>query len=92
MPGHRKVVVTKLIGSKDKVPRLQTALAGIEMAPPVVGKCYEVKLNDGHLFLRTSLLSKISDGYIHTRNSVYKVKVLNRGGEFNQGKRIGSDY
>jgi len=77
MAKHRKVVVTKLIGSRDKVPRLQTALEGIEIAPPVVGKCYKVKLDGGHLFLRTSLVSKISDGYIHTRNSVYKVEVLN---------------
>lgn len=80
---HRKVIVTKVIGPRNSGPTFRTPLSGIEVAPPVVGKPYQVQLKEGTL-LRTTVVTKLSKGHIQTENSVYRVEVLNRGGDFNQ--------
>jgi hypothetical protein len=82
-PEHRKVVLTKLVGSEYAGTPLQSPELGFEILPAVVGKPYLVELERGGL-LRTSVVTKISDGYIHTHNSLYKVEVLNEEREFSQ--------
>ena len=73
-PEHRRVVITRLSGPKNAGARLHIPLSGIEIAPPVVGKCYKVELDDGRL-LRTPPLTEISNRYICTHNSLYKIEV-----------------
>jgi hypothetical protein len=80
---HHKVVITKLVGPEPAGETLQTPLSGYELAPPDVGERYQVVLDDGRL-LRTSVVTKISNGYIHTHNSLYKVEESNRKGESNR--------
>ena len=82
-PKHRKVVLTKVVGSEHTGTRLHSSELGFEILPAVVGKPYLVELEGGGL-LRTSVVRKISDGYIHTHNSLYKVEELNGEREFSQ--------
>jgi hypothetical protein len=76
---HRIVLITKVLGPNKLGIRPQTSLLGFEKAPPVVGKPYQVSLEVGPL-LTTSVVHKISDEYIQTDNSLYKVQVQNEEG------------
>jgi hypothetical protein len=70
----QKVRLTKVIGPEDGI-KLQFPLLGLEEAAPVVGESYRMLKEDGGTFC-TSVVTKISPGYIQTLNSVYKIERL----------------
>jgi len=72
---RRIVLITKVLGAEEVGISLQTPLLGYEKAPPVVSQPYQVELEGGRL-LTTSVVNKISDEYVHTHNSLYKVEAL----------------
>jgi hypothetical protein len=72
---RKRVCVTKVVGKDSFAAKLQTPLLGFEKAPPVVGERYQVVLQDGNV-LNTSEVIKISNEYIHTVNSLYKIETV----------------
>jgi len=72
---QRRVCITKLIGEEDNGITLQAPICGFEGSRPGVGEPYQIVLEDGDNLV-TSVVVKISDEYVHTRNSLYKVEVL----------------
>lgn len=62
---------------------LDTIIEGWEQQPPVVGKSYVVLQENGR-FIRTSSITKITGKFLHTRNSVYELEIL----EQNHGPKV----
>jgi|Deesub1362B_J571_1020462.scaffolds.fasta_scaffold02675_5 hypothetical protein len=48
---------------------------GWEESPPQTGKVYRIFKDNGGLF-RTSVIRKVSSGYIQTQNSLYRLEVI----------------
>jgi hypothetical protein len=71
-----KVRVIKVGGNTGNQPWHANAVVGIEMNTPLVGDRYLVLRERGAVYL-TSTVTKILDGCIHTRNSVYRIEVMN---------------
>ena len=68
--GLRRVQLTRVSGGKG-----QTSVSGWEESPPEVGRSYRLFQENGSV-LRTSPITRISEGYIQTRNSLYQLAVI----------------
>lgn len=71
----RKVRVTKVRGKKDSGLEARLAVEGWEEARPKVGSTYRVFRDDGGVF-RSGTVIKVAKDLFQTRNSVYKIEVL----------------
>jgi hypothetical protein len=74
----RKVLITRMIGSDTLALKAQASISAIELTPALIGAPYRAVLQDG-ICLKTSAVVKISNRYIQTLNSVYKIEAV----EFN---------
>jgi hypothetical protein len=66
----RRVRLTKVSGGKG-----HATIAGWEEAPPEVGKSYRVFQENGSV-VRTSPITRVSEGFVQTRNSLYQLEIL----------------
>lgn len=73
--GLPKVEVVKTTGTKRSQRETITSIVGWEIYRPRIGRPYKVLLEDGGLYI-TSSITKILTGYFKTKNSVYEIKVL----------------
>ena len=68
----RKVRITKMGGARGK---MQAVIVGWEESPPQVGKIYRVFQENGSV-IRTTPVTRVSPGYVQTRNSLYQLEVV----------------
>lgn len=73
-PSQRRVRVTKVLGMGKGEIRYQ-AFEGMEEAPPAAGRPYRV-LTDSEVVIRTSPVLQVTFPYFQTRNSVYRIEVV----------------
>lgn len=71
---QRRVRVTKVLGMGKGEIKYQ-AFEGVEEAPPAAGRPYRVR-TDGEVTIRTSPVLQVTFPYFQTRNSVYRVEVV----------------
>jgi hypothetical protein len=77
-PGlRRRVRVIKISGRGNAKILSRSPIVGWEETPPIVGKRYRVFKKESMVF-STSLVTKIAAGYFRTRNSVYRLEVLEK--------------
>jgi len=81
---RQKVRLTKVIGQENGV-RLLRPILGIQETPPVVGESYRIIKEDGGTFY-TSVVIKVSPGYIQTLNSVYRIEASEPDDSEDSGK------
>jgi hypothetical protein len=72
--GAKKIRLTKVHGL-DSVVKIGEFIIGFEESPPEPGKAYCLTTLDGKAF-RTSIIVRLSQAYIHTRNSIYYIETL----------------
>lgn len=73
-PSHRRVRVTKVLGMGKGEIKYQ-AFEGVEETPPIAGRPYRVR-TDGEATIRTSPVLQVTFPYFQTRNSVYRIEVV----------------
>ena len=70
----RRVRLTKIAGKSNASQRTKTII-GWEETPPREGKIYRIFTDRGSAF-STSTVIKVAPGYIQTKNSVYRLEVI----------------
>jgi len=73
-PSQRRVRVTKVLGMGKGEIKYQ-AFEGVEETPPTAGRPYRVR-TDGEVTIRTSPVLQVTFPYFQTRNSVYRIEVV----------------
>ncbi len=73
-PSQRRVRVTKVLGMGKGEIKYQ-AFEGVEETPPTAGRPYRVR-TDGDVTIRTSPVIQVTFPYFQTRNSVYRIEVV----------------
>ncbi len=74
---RRRVRVTKVLGMGKGEIKYQE-FEGVEETPPTAGRPYRVR-TDGEVTIRTSPVLQVTFPYFQTRNSVYRIEVLEPG-------------
>jgi hypothetical protein len=80
----QKIRLTKVIGTDNRI-RHQESILGFEETPPVVGESYRIMKEGGGSFY-TSVVTRVSPGYIQTLNSVYKIESVKSDGRSSKEK------
>jgi hypothetical protein len=71
----RKVRITKMRGKIPSRVAVRASVVGWEAKRPRVGKKYRLYKDDGGVF-RSALVTEVKPGFFQTRNSLYRVEVL----------------
>ncbi|MEJ5374998.1 MAG: hypothetical protein WHX93_00300 [bacterium] len=71
----RRVRLTKMSGKRHAALDLQSCLVGWEESRPRVGSNYTVFKDEGGVF-RSAVVIRVAEGEFQTRNSIYKVEIL----------------
>jgi hypothetical protein len=76
----RKVSIERTLGDTHPNFPVGTVREGWELTPPREGEIYVLFTERGSLF-RTSKVTEVSEGGFKTRNSVYRILVLQEEGD-----------
>jgi hypothetical protein len=75
----RRVRLTKVSGRKNTPVEVQSSLVGWEEARPKVGRNYTLFKDEGGVF-RSAVVLRVGEGEFQTRNSLYRVEVIEERG------------